>query len=341
MSNLSVLLYGAVNYGKEVIMAKRREIPSSWEEWKAQHPRWKYFGTIEWTLERLLYRMHDLAIFEVLELLGRLSVVIAVIFWFSEVGERAKQKHYRAWELINSARGSSADGGRRDALQDLNEDDVSLSGSPLAHAYLYGVQLAEADLSMSDLAGADLSKANLSNANLFQSDLAEAKLADANLSKANLFGTKLTGAYLKNANLTDTDLNRVDLSEASLIVADLSQASLEEANLRGAFLVHTKLLKANLHKANLAGAFLLNADLSGANLTEADLHGAILSGANLTGANLTGANLSDATFTSIPKLEGTSPRWGKFSVYHAQSTYFCDTTLPDGTKNNADCGKTK
>jgi hypothetical protein len=83
-------------------------------------------------LEWLVYWCKDLAIFEVLEFAGRASVLIAVIWWFWEAGDREKQKHYRAWELINSARGSTGDGGRRDALQDLNEDHVSLAAAPLA-----------------------------------------------------------------------------------------------------------------------------------------------------------------------------------------------------------------
>lgn len=52
--------------------------------------------------------------------LEQIAVIGAVLFWFSEAPDRTKERHYRAWELINSARGSTGDGGRIDALQDLN-----------------------------------------------------------------------------------------------------------------------------------------------------------------------------------------------------------------------------
>jgi hypothetical protein len=57
-----------------------------------------------------------LAIFEGPKFTGRVPVLVALIVWISEADDREKQKHYRAWELINSARGSNGDGGWRDAL---------------------------------------------------------------------------------------------------------------------------------------------------------------------------------------------------------------------------------
>ena len=46
------------------------------------------------------------------------------IKWQLEADDRDKERHYRAWELINAARGSTGDGGRRDALEDLNRDNI-------------------------------------------------------------------------------------------------------------------------------------------------------------------------------------------------------------------------
>jgi uncharacterized protein YjbI with pentapeptide repeats len=250
------------------------EKPGTWEEWKAKHPLWHplwlgIFGWPEWQLERLVYWCHGVAFFEVLEFAGRASVLVALILWSMEWEDRAKQSHYRAWELINSARSSTGDGGRRDALQDLNEDRVNLSAAPLADAYLYEVQLPNARLPKADLAGADLTGANLSGA-----DLTGAKLSGADLSKADLDGAKLTNA---------------DLTGAKLINADLTGANLSTANLRGT----------NLHGANLTGA-----DLTGADLIRANLPGVKLTGAVLTGAKLSEASIENARFckTVMPDM---------------------------------------
>src|SRR3954447_12934278 len=102
-----------------------REQPIAWEDWKWLR-RWPRLTSIEWGLEWLVYWCKGLAIFEVLEFVGRTSVLIVAITWIFEADERdkarmneIKQKHYRAWELINSAEGKIGDGGRRDALRDL------------------------------------------------------------------------------------------------------------------------------------------------------------------------------------------------------------------------------
>jgi hypothetical protein len=110
--------------------------PLTWKEWKGRHKRWAWVLSPEWASEWIVYWSRNWDFVKVLELAGKFTVVVAVFFYFSEAGDRQKAKHYRAWELINSARGSTGDGGRRDALQDLNEDKVSLAAAPLAEAHL-------------------------------------------------------------------------------------------------------------------------------------------------------------------------------------------------------------
>src|SRR4051794_14247772 len=202
-------------------MVAASERPSSWTKWKERHPQWPRLTAIEWTLEWLVYWCRNLAIFEFLELAGRLSLIVALVLWFREAPDRAKQKHYRAWDLINSARGSTSDGGRRDALQDLSEDGVSLAGAPLAKAFLRQVNLPRADLSAADLRKAHLSAADLRGADPTGAYLSEAHLTGAHLSWANLSKADLTGADLSRADLTGADLSRADLSKADLSGAQL------------------------------------------------------------------------------------------------------------------------
>lgn len=200
-----------------------RERPMSWEDWKWLH-RWPRLTSPEWALEWLVYWCKGLAVFEVLEFAGRASVLIAVILWFWEADDRKKQSHYRAWELINSARGSTGDGGRRDALQDLNEDNVPLFAAPLAGAYLDKTQLPNAILPEANLRGARLGWANLRGAVLTGADLRDARLYWSDLRQARLNEANLTGANLFAANLSQTNFIRANLSGADLTDADLTGA---------------------------------------------------------------------------------------------------------------------
>lgn len=237
--------------------------PPTWREWKAQHGGrgwyWRAPLAVEWGLEWFSYRLRSLALFDLLELAGRATVLLAVIFWFLEAGDRAKERQYRAWELINAARGSTGDGGRKNAVQDLNKDGVSLAAAPLDQAYLPGVNLKNADLRAAKLENANLQGANLENANL----------QGANLEGADLQGANLKSTTLWNANLKRAVLVRTDLDGAQLINANLEDATLMGANLKGAILMH----------ANLQGAILDDANLQGATLAaKADLDGAAVAG---------------------------------------------------------------
>src|SRR6201981_3379397 len=84
---------------------KRRVRP---EPWSRHRERAKYrwlipFIAIEWVWAWLAYWLSGWAFLEVLEYFGTLSLLLAVISYFSESGDRIKQKHYQAWQVINSA----------------------------------------------------------------------------------------------------------------------------------------------------------------------------------------------------------------------------------------------
>ena len=158
---------------------------------------------------------------EVLEYIGRFSVLIAVIFYFAESGDRKKQKHYQAWQVINTAQAKGGSGGRIEALQELNRDHVPLVGVDLSGAFLEAVRLPHADLLRSNLQSADIRQALFNSANLTYSNLHSANLRDADLSKA-----KLEGAILDDADLTGANLSGADLTEVSMDNADLRSSNL-------------------------------------------------------------------------------------------------------------------
>ena len=103
---------------------KRRTRPESWPRHRAQA---KYIWLVpvfalEWGLRWLAYMLSGWAFLEVLEYFGTLSLLVAAVSYFGESNDRIKQKHYQAWQVINSAQGKGGSGGRIDALEELHQD---------------------------------------------------------------------------------------------------------------------------------------------------------------------------------------------------------------------------
>lgn len=193
----------------------------------------------EWLLEWAAYGLSRWKFLEVLEYLGSLSVLIGVIFYFSESGDRIKQRHYQAWLVINTAQGKGGSGGRIEALQELNADRVPLVGVDASSAFLQGVRLEHANLLRADFNSADLRG----------SILRSADLAYADLHSANFRGSNLQQGNLSDANMADTDLVDSDLTGAKLDGTDLTSADLRNANLQSVAWQHIAAIKS----ANIAG----------------------------------------------------------------------------------------
>lgn len=202
-----------------------RPKPIAWRKHLESAPaRWALpFHAVEWLLQWTAYYLSRWALLEVLEYLGSLSVLVAVVFYFSESGDRRKQKHYQAWQVINTAQGKGGSGGRIEALTELNEDGVPLTGVDVSGAFLQGVRLAKAALARSNFETGDLRDAVLRGADLHF----------ANLHSANLRRADAAGADFTSASLADADLNGANLSRADFTDADLSGADLRNTDLNG------------------------------------------------------------------------------------------------------------
>ena len=100
---------------------------------------------------------------------------------YSEAGDRKKQKHYQAWQVINTAQGKGGNGGRIDALQELNADRVSLTGVDIAGAFLQGLQLRRANLVRAKMAAADVRGSDLEECDLQFADLQSANFRNGSL----------------------------------------------------------------------------------------------------------------------------------------------------------------
>jgi hypothetical protein len=197
------------------------------------------FRAFEWLWEWIAYALSHWSFLEVLEYLGSFSVLIGVIFYFSESGDRVKQRHYQAWQVINTAQGKGGSGGRIEAMQELNADKIPLVGVDASGAFLQGVRLENANLLRANLSAADLRRSNLTS-----SDLTYADLHDANFREGILEHTSFS-----NADMKDVDLAGSDLAGANFDQADLASADLRSANLSGVRWKQIKSIKA----ANIAG----------------------------------------------------------------------------------------
>ena len=202
-----------------------RPHPGTWEENRGRvRRRWAVpFHWFEWATRLVAYYLSHWSLLEVLEYAGRFTVLVAVVIYFSEAPSRRKQKHYQAWQVINSAAGKTGNGGRLDALQELNEDHVSLVAVDVSGAFLQGLQLPAADLHFARLHDCDLRDCDLHDANLNGADLAGANLRNGNL----------RGLNAGDANLTNTDLTEADATGTNLEGADLSHADLRDLKWTG------------------------------------------------------------------------------------------------------------
>jgi len=208
----------------------RRERPELWSgrREKLRHSGAVPFALVEHGMDWISYWLSNWRLLEVLGYLERFGVLVAVIFYFGESGDRVKQKHYQAWQVINSAQGKGGNGGRIEALEELNADGVSLVGVDLSSAFLHGVELRKAMLSRSTLDGADARESELAGA-----DLQNASLRGANFRTADLKGVELNGSTLDDADLNGALLRDADFTGTSLENVDLRAADLAGANWKG------------------------------------------------------------------------------------------------------------
>ncbi|HUD56455.1 MAG TPA: pentapeptide repeat-containing protein [Terracidiphilus sp.] len=224
-----------------MIVRERRTRPAPWNVRKQSSAhKWTLpFIALEWIWEWVAFALSNWTFLEVLEYLGSFSVLVAVILYFSESGDRIKQRHYQAWQVINTAQGKGGSGGRIEALQELNEDKVPLVGVDVSSAFLQGVHMKSANLLRSNFSAADLRNSDLSH---------------CNFTLANLGSANFRGAILDHTTFAQADLRNADLNGSSLADADLSGAILDDADLRSGDLsnVQWQNLK-SIVRANIAG----------------------------------------------------------------------------------------
>jgi hypothetical protein len=198
------------------------ERPKPWRQVRATCRHWAApFVFIDWLIQWAAFALSRFSLLELLEYCGSFSILFAVVLYFVEAPQRQKMKHYEAWQVINSAQGKGGNGGRFDALEDLNQDHISFVGIDLSDASLEGITLPRAEFRRAKMTAADFMNSNLKEADL---DLAD--LTDANFRSADLTGTNLSEASLNDVDLTGAALNRANVEDAEFNDADLTNADL-------------------------------------------------------------------------------------------------------------------
>lgn len=213
--------------------------------------------------------------------LSDIAIATAALLFIKEIPDRRDKKHYEAWQIIDNAAaaGVPTSQARVKAIQDLNQDNITLEGLDAPDADLRGIEIPGANLRRSNLRSSDLSYSNLEyvdltdaylcniagrckGADLYKSNLNATVLERAEANKVNLREAKLVKANLKGANLSDSNLRNSDFTEANLESADLSHTDCRETNFHLSRLKYTNLSNAkNLKKEQLRTAWIYGAIL--------------------------------------------------------------------------------
>lgn len=200
-------------------MKRKKEQPKEFQKWlkesRSRFPRWMLW--VEWQSERLSCSLSRWAFLEVLEHLGKLSLLVAVVLWIypgymqrKQVTESAKaaaadarkSRQYVAWQTINSAIGKPGDAGRANALEDLSRDGVSMKGiSLVGHAVLLG----PLEITNAKMAHADFSDAEFKEINFSGSEFMSSKWDNASALGCNFKGCSFWSVTFRNATFSGCD----------------------------------------------------------------------------------------------------------------------------------------
>lgn len=177
------------------------------------------------------------------EVLSAIALVVGASKYLMTARDRSKTKQLAAWQIVMSAAGQKANGGRNLALADLVRDKVDLTGVDLSRAFLDEMNLSAAKLTMSDFRLATINKVNFTRA-----DITTARFIAAHGGDVKFVGVNAQYANFALANFLHADMRGANFERAILDFTNLYCANLEDVNLEEAFL-----RCANLYKANLAG----------------------------------------------------------------------------------------
>jgi hypothetical protein len=157
------------------------------------------FVWFEWAMEWTVYWFSGLAVFKVLEYVGKLSIVFGAIVYVAETPQRRDRAISDAWQIVNVASQSDGTAGRYEALQYLAKEGASLDGVRINRGELAGIKLKNATLRRAYLNRTNFSNANLAGVQFSDADLQNSVFTGANVTGANFNGAKLLCSDFRGA----------------------------------------------------------------------------------------------------------------------------------------------
>ncbi len=230
---------------------------------------------------RVVEKLQRNPVIRLIQLLGSISILFAVIAYLAGSGVRAKQREeakqlhrYELWKVLAAAGDRPVDGGRVRAIAELARDSVDLKGIDLEGTYLRGLEAPRAKLN-----DVRADSAEIRNADLRLADVSDGRFVGARMWLSDLRGAEGRSANFDGANIRRSCFGGSALSfsrfqRATIIENDFTFAELSVVDFRGALLSSVRFDSAALGFADFRNARLYDVSFEGADLRYARFWGA-------------------------------------------------------------------
>lgn len=249
---------------------------------------------VEWLTETAAFKLRQWALLDVLQRVGSLGVLIAVVTWFVTWPQRTEQtrvatetqrrtKILQAWQLLTMTQGKPNGGaGASLAINNLAAEGEILGPLDVSGgALLRNLHLADHLLDGSNFSRTRLVNPDFRGAHLQDSDFTDAIILgvgdDMGTSKSGFGGawltqSKLARARFANLDMPDVEARMASAEKASFVRVDARRARFDVAKLAGTEFTHVWLDDASFVAASLNEVNFKFSRLDGTDLRWSDLN---------------------------------------------------------------------